>query len=117
MLEQLAVVLVPAARLVVRLFVAPEPGEIEAVEDVIEAAECGAIGTFHAFKWRLAHALTARRGDANVPVAYRTSRTAYCFPTLTAFRAGLPPGWTIEAVSTGQYELAERCPVMVLRHG
>ena len=49
--------------------------------------------------------------------AYRGSRTVYSFPTLGAFRAGLPRGWRIDAISTGQYELAERCPVVVLRHG
>lgn len=54
-------VLAPHGRFVLRMFVRPE--QAEAPEAVFAALERGAIGSFHAFKWRLAMALQGERDD------------------------------------------------------
>lgn len=54
------------ALLVLRVFCTPEHGETP--EAVLAAANQGGIGSFHAFKWRLAMAMVARRRDPNICV-------------------------------------------------
>jgi len=50
-----------------RIYAAPE--KAENVEAVVYAAAHGKIGSFHAFKWRFAMALTAKNNNANIKVA------------------------------------------------
>jgi SAM-dependent methyltransferase len=46
---------------------------------------------------------------------YRGSGEVYSFPTFAQFRATLPEGLLdLRQVPTGSYELAERCPLMVM---
>jgi hypothetical protein len=54
------------ALLVLRVFCTPEQGETP--EAVLAAARQGGIGSFHAFKWRLAMAIVAGQGDPNIRV-------------------------------------------------
>jgi len=130
--------------LCLRLFCLPD--RAECVEDVFAALEHGSVGSFHAFKWRLAMAL---QGDAaDVPVAeiwhawhaagidarrlaaergwqpeaidtvavYRDSPLRYRFARLDALLAELDAGgFTHVATRHGHYELAERCPIVLLR--
>ena len=53
-------------RIVLRLYSRPAAGE--SVADVHVEALSGGIGTIHALKWRLAHALCAERGESNIAV-------------------------------------------------
>lgn len=143
-LSELAHVLVPGARIAVRLYETPEPCEPLARlrEDVMEGRE----QRFHAFKWRLAMALAAERGDADVPVAaihraferefpdrtalvratgwsdadfaemdaYKNQDTIYSFPTRRQMLDALPAAFANPRfVSSGNYALAERCPIFV----
>jgi SAM-dependent methyltransferase len=117
---QLAAVLQPGGRFVVRLFKSPDRGEPLAA--VRAAALAGKIGSFHAFKWRLAMAIVAASDSANIPVrrileaferefpdraglgaaagwpaaeidtidAYRNSAEVYNFPTFVQLCAALP---------------------------
>lgn len=55
------------AALALRVFSAPEHPETP--QQVLDDALCGAIGSFHAFKWRLAMALVAQAGDPNIAVS------------------------------------------------
>ncbi|GAB7128656.1 class I SAM-dependent methyltransferase [Silvimonas sp. JCM 19000] len=144
-LSQLTRVLRPRGRVALRVFVRPEAAE--SMRDVFTAARAGAIGSFHAFKWRLAMALCSAQGDANIAVAdihhyfaehapdrdelaaragwprpvldtidvYAQSTLVYSFPTLAEVRACYDQGWQEISVAHGQYELAERCPVLVLQ--
>lgn len=45
---------------------------------------------------------------------YRGSAARYCYPTLSRVRAALPPALLEKAIIRGNYELAERCPILVL---
>ncbi len=46
---------------------------------------------------------------------YKGSAEVYSFPTLAQFRAALPASFGVaRAVPSGRYELAERCPLMVM---
>ena len=46
---------------------------------------------------------------------YKGSAEVYSFPTLAQFRAALPASFGIaKAVPSGRYELAERCPLLVM---
>lgn len=121
---QLARVLQPGGRLVVRLFKQPERGEPLAT--VMASAWAGEIQNFHAFKWRLAMALVAASGGPNLPVqailttferefpdrrklaestgwpmaqidtidVYRGSREVYSFMTLEQIRQTMPSNFT-----------------------
>jgi hypothetical protein len=64
----LAVTLRVGAPFACRLFAAPSHTEVETPEAVFAAAEAGRIGSFHAFKWRLAHALVAQQATPNIAV-------------------------------------------------
>jgi len=64
---QLESVLLPGARVAVRIYATPEP--CEPIARVRQEALAGNIAGFHALKWRLATAIAAEMGNANVPVA------------------------------------------------
>lgn len=127
-------VLVAGGRLVLRLFTSPEARED--VRDLAGDLRAGRVRNFHAFKWRLAMALQpsteagVRLGDiwdawrsirpaeeidgADTIDAYRGSDVRYSFPTLAQHRAALGQGFSELACVTGSYELAERCPTLIL---
>ncbi|MBI3903174.1 MAG: class I SAM-dependent methyltransferase [Nitrosomonadales bacterium] len=141
---QLARVLKPGGRILLRLFLSPEQGETST--EVCSDALAGNIRGFHAFKWRLAMAVAAEAGNINLPVSsvyaaferllpdrarlaaasgwaaediatidpYRDSPMHYSYPTLSQFRAMLPHKLKEIAVIHGRYELAERCPIVAL---
>jgi SAM-dependent methyltransferase len=145
LLGEVARVLRPGGRAVIRVFRRPDP--CECVADVIADALGARIATFHGFKWRLAMALAAERLRANLPVidilaaferavpdrdvlahragfaaadietidVYRGSREVYSFPSEEELLRVVPPGLVgAELVGAGAYELAERCPLLVL---
>jgi SAM-dependent methyltransferase len=112
--QQIKKVLKPNGRLILRQFISPESKED--LQSVLKRKE--EMG-FHAFKWRVAHAL------ANPYVAvkeiyraihpiwdhptldvYRNSELVYYFPKLSEL-----PSWDRIQFGT-TYELAERCPVI-----
>ena len=132
--------------LMTRLFCRPDIAETP--DAVIAALESGAIGSFHAFKWRLAmavqgmddapavavdaiwqiwnaaridwRALAEARGWAPAEVAtmdfYRGSPARYNFMRHDdAIRRLARAGFDPVAKRTGSYELAERCPIVLLR--
>lgn len=140
-LAEAARVLKWGGRLVLRCFVSPD--EPEPLEEIVGDAMAGRIGSMHAFKWRLAMALT---GDDGIPVttihaafqrllpdraalagwtgwprdsidtidAYQDVGTRYTFPTLGSVSAFAQPYLRMVAVRYGDYELAERCPTIAL---
>lgn len=111
---QVKKVLKPNGRLIMRVFIAPEEGE--KVEDVLQQAKGN---NFHAFKWRVAHALAhpyvsvQKMFDVIHPIwqhptldVYKGSSLIYYFPKLSE----LPQRKQIHYARS--YELAERCPVI-----
>jgi SAM-dependent methyltransferase len=46
---------------------------------------------------------------------YRDSETRYLFSTVEESRRSLAPWFTLESQHVGDYELAERCPILVFR--
>jgi SAM-dependent methyltransferase len=143
--SQLARVLRPGGRLVIRLFQQPERGE--PLTGVVASAWAGEIRNFHAFKWRLAMALVAASAGPNLPVqailatfehefpnrqklaaatgwpmgqidtidVYRGSREVYSFMTLEQIRQTMPPTLAnLQLQDSGSYELAERCPLLIV---
>ena len=133
---ELARVLAPGGRAVLRLFASPPLRE--SLDDV--RAAIGSIAGFHAFKWRLAMAMAghdravhvadvwrafeAISGDrAALPWpraiidtidAYRDSPVSFWFPTVDETRAALAPLVDV-ACHTPGYELGDRCPTLILR--
>jgi SAM-dependent methyltransferase len=132
--------------LMLRLFCRPDIAETPDV--VIAALQSGAIGSFHAFKWRLAmsvqgiadapdvavnevwqvwhaarinmHALAVARGWPPEQVAtiefYRGSAARYNFMRYDdTIRHLQHAGFDLVATRMGSYELAERCPHVLLR--
>jgi SAM-dependent methyltransferase len=142
--DQVQRVLRPGGRFALRVFVRPDAGESCAA--VCAQAMQAGIGSFHAFKWRLAMAIAAEAGDSNVRVAeirivftkllpdreklaaasgwsleqiatidaYKDAVASYSFPTLSELRGSVPAGFKEIDLKYGSYELAERCPMLVL---
>ena len=132
-----------SATLILRCFLRPEGGE--AVKEVLEAAETGAIQSFHAFKLRLLMAaqresregvgvddvyriwrgwdgrrrLPGGPGWEETAVAameyYRGSSTRYAFPTQAELQSALLSRFELISTFFPHYELGERCPTLVLR--
>jgi hypothetical protein len=142
--SQLARLLLPNARIALRLYETPEPGET--IAQVRAQTMAGEIVGFHAFKWRLAMALAAEAKNPAVPVAsihqsfqrafpdrtalsaatgwslddieeidaYNDKPMVYQFPTRRELLAHLPKNFANPRfVTSGNYELAERCPMLV----
>ena len=132
--------------LMLRLFCRPDLAETP--DATIDALRCGAIGSIHAFKWRLAmavqgvadapdvavdtiwqvwnaaridvQALAEARGWSPAEVAtmefYRGSPARYNFMRFDeTIRHLREAGFDLEATRVGSYELAERCPHVLLR--
>lgn len=142
--EQVARVLKPGGRLLLRVFVGAEQGEDRA--QVCDDALNGRIAGLHAFKWRLSMAIASESSDYGVDVAetsatfdrlipdrqrlaavtgwtmsdietidfYRGTTARYSYPPLSQVRKTIPDTLRENAVIHGQYELAERCPILVL---
>lgn len=144
-LSELARAVRTGGRIVLRLFSTPAVGE--SVSQVRDAAMAGRVGTIHALKWRLAHAICAERGEPNIDVrsilrafnrecydraalgratgwstddigqidAYDQMPDVYSFPTLGQVLAVIPARLASARLRpAGTYELAERCPLLVL---
>lgn len=132
--------------LCMRLFCLPE--QTESIEDVFDALEAGNIGSFHAFKWRLAMALQGDAAGVAVADIWRTWNAK----GIDRDRLAVTRGWPRDTIDTldiyrdspvryrfagyhsligqfasagfdhvdtrrGTYELAERCPIVMLRRG
>lgn len=94
-LAELHRVLVPEALAVFRCFL--RPVNVETLEDVVAAVECGRVGSFHALKWRVAMSL------ADVPgagVAVSDIHTAFetCFPSRS--QLANQTGWSLLQIDT-----------------
>jgi len=63
---------------------------------------------------RLAAATGWRAEDIDTIDFYRGSDARYCYPTLGQVRESIPPSLKEVEVIYGTYELAERCPILVL---
>jgi SAM-dependent methyltransferase len=127
------------------LFLYRHFGQIENQESldlVISAARSGGIGSFHAFKWRLAMALQAdgsrgvRQHDiwtawtqsaidpARLPQPgwsvravstidlYEDKQARLYFPTVREFTTLLEEHYSVSEVRLPGYELGERCPII-----
>jgi SAM-dependent methyltransferase len=143
---RLAHVMQPGAVFAARVFCAPD--EPETVQSIGRAAFAGSIGSFHAYKWRLAMCVGATldqtnlvvrhireafdrahpdrdafaratgwsREDINTIDAYENSSTTYCFLTKKQLISVVPDTFAdLHFVPSGSYELAERCPLLVMR--
>lgn len=142
--EQLARVVSPGGKILLRVFVSPEQGESR--ELVCSDALSGKMKGFHAFKWRLSMAIASETADHNLGVAetcatfdrlipdrrllasatgwraediatidfYRGSEARYSYPTLSQVRQTIHPSLKETGLKLGHYELAERCPILVL---
>jgi SAM-dependent methyltransferase len=139
---ELSRVVAPGGSLVLRLFATPSDGE--PLVAVAAALRAGAIGSFHALKWRIAMALAVtptrsvavaeivRAFDQMVPDRdalpwpadvvgtidhYRGSGAVYSFPTRAEAVAALGPDLVVERSVTPRYELGDRCPTLVFGFG
>jgi SAM-dependent methyltransferase len=144
LIEQLARVLRPGARAVIRCFATPEEGEdVLAVRD---ASYAGGIG-FHAFKLRFNQAVTLESGRMSITSDDLFRRFQALFPDREALSRA--SGWSLETIAemdayrgaasihsypsrsrllelvpdgmrdaffapSGDYPLAERCPLFIL---
>jgi hypothetical protein len=116
----------------------------ESPEDVVRDLRAGRIRGFHAFKWRLnaslvrnsvvrlgdvweawrglvpdAQSLLAELGWSEALTAtidvYRDRPEIYAFPVEGAILETARDSFVLESRHIGSYELAERCPTLVLR--
>ncbi len=137
-------VTVSDARLVMRVFAAPDAPE--SLDAIAQDLRGGKIGSFHVLKWRLAMAVqpSPERGAVLREVhaacadlaeiledladkpgfepevtrtieAYRGSGIKYTFPTVSLLKEALAETFEVTATFTKSYELGERCPTLVLR--
>jgi SAM-dependent methyltransferase len=124
----------------IRVFIRPDAAE--SLTAVFNDLRAGRIGSFHAFKWRLAMALHTdlrrgvRLGDIwnawneegpdvlartlNWPIetvgtidAYCGLDTRYTYPTLSEFRHALSTHFSETACVHKGYELGQRCPTFL----
>jgi SAM-dependent methyltransferase len=142
---EMARVVVSGGVLALRVFARSEYPE--AIGEIHEHVMRRGIGSFHAFKWRLAMAVCARENDPNIAVtairdnvdrmfydrgalaeatgwpmadietidAYKNSPDVYTFPTIGQFKSAIPDTFrAIRAMDSGTYELADRCPLLVM---
>lgn len=140
---ELARVLAPGARIVLRCFATPSPAETLA--ELHGAAMAGGGGSFSAFKLRLNMAVFAAAGGDGAIAShelfagferwfpdraalarangwtldevaridsYKGSDTLHAYPDRARILTGLP--WPGRFVEVGGYELAERCPLLVV---
>ena len=135
--------LTPGGLFLYRHYAQLEPRET--LEQVLSAARAGRIGSFHVFKWRVAMALQpdshtgvrlhdiwqvcadAALDPTRLPQPgwsaravdtirfYRDRDARLYFPTLDEFREILSEDFDRIHVEFGQYELAERCPILSAR--
>jgi hypothetical protein len=143
LMAELRRVLAPSGLFVYRHFAqvkAPEK-----LDEVISAARSGAIGSFHAFKWRLAMALQkvssngvrqqeiwqawkhAAIDPSRLPQPgwseravstidlYQGKEARLYFPTAREFTALMEEHYTAIEVRYPSYELGERCPIIAAR--
>ncbi|UCE31602.1 MAG: hypothetical protein JSW68_01190 [Burkholderiales bacterium] len=142
--EQLALALAPQGRIVMRSFVRLEPQESMAdVFEAVERGAIGNMSTLkwrlamaaqtsvddgaslrqvhRAFceRWPDRDALASRVGWARAAIdtidAYENTPGTYAFPTLQEIERSARGLFSIDAVRHGSYELAERCPTLLLR--
>lgn len=143
--QQVQRVLVPGARLAMRVFVRPEGAQ--SCDALCERALHREFGSFHVFKWRLAMAMVAESGGVNVRAAdvyacrnsllpdderlaaatgwntdeidtiktYRDATVSFSFPNLEELRRTYAAAFEEIGVAHGSYELAECCPVLALQ--
>ena len=90
--QTLARVVRPGGRLVLRVFVSPEPGDSMAQTRV--AAMTGGIRTIGALKWRMAHLVAGEQRDPNVSAPAILDAFNRCFPDRGALRRAT--GWSDE---------------------
>ena len=135
--ERLGAVLSPGGGIVMRCFTCPdEPDDLAHIEAQLPSG-------FHAFKWKLAMAVAQAAGDANVAMTsvwlaferlfpdrghlsratgwslaviaeiddYQHSPHVKSFPTRAQIQDLFPAARLVES---GTYELAERCPLLVI---
>jgi len=132
------------AQFVFRAFLSPSNPEI--VEDIIQEAKEGEMKNFHAFRWRIAHAIAAENSNPNVRMqelysqfnkfvkdrtkfaeqsgfdiesinrldVYKDSDFSLAFPTMEQLVASIPTNWEVIDTDSGNYELADRCPILKL---
>ena len=140
LLSELRRVLVPGGLFVYRHFAQVE--DREDVASVLSAARNGSIGSFHAFKWRLAMAMQAdsvsgvrqqdiwtawteaRIDPSSLPQPgwskravrtielYRGKQARLYFPTVRELTALLEEQYSEIKVQYPHYELGERCPTI-----
>jgi SAM-dependent methyltransferase len=94
--DQLAKVLKPEGRIVARTFATPEEGET--LDAVRAATMSGRIASLHAFKWRLAMAVVAQSGSANIRVTRIRDAFHALFPDQAALMAAT--GWAVDEIDT-----------------
>lgn len=96
LLAEIRRVLRPGGRFVCRLFASPE--QAEPLDRIQDDARRGAIGNFHALKWRVAMAVVRASGDPNIPV--RTIRDTFMriFPDRDALARDA--GWSRMDIDT-----------------
>lgn len=110
--QELQRVVKPDGVVTFRLFAAPQSPE--SLEFLVEEALAGRIGSFHAFKWRWAMALTSERGQLNIQVSDILDVFNRHFPDreMLSFRSG----WDIQSIHTidvyGGSELSYSFPTL-----
>lgn len=142
--EQLSKVLAPGGRLLLRVFVSPETTETReqvcldarsgkmkgfhafkwrlsmAIASESTPRTLNVADTADTFDKLIPDRLllAANTGwcteDIDTMDFYRGSQARYCYPTLQQVREAIPESLEEKAVILGTYELAERCPILVL---
>jgi SAM-dependent methyltransferase len=144
-LQRLAHVVRPGGRIVLRVFISPEP--CESIEDARAAVMSGSVRSIGALKWRMAHLVAGTHRDPNVSARSIAGAFSRCFSDRTVLRSvtgwsdedfaeidglehvpggfsfptaaqlldAVPAGFgNVVLLESGAYELADRCPLLVL---